>query len=79
MSDEKIDKAREFLETIERKIDKWNERSCFTVLGVKDLSRSDMDDLILYTEHYIKYGYFMGLREPLGSVAEVLKNAGIHG
>lgn len=47
--------------------------------GVKNLSRSDMDDLILYTEHFIEYGYFIGLRESLGSIAEVLKNADLKG
>lgn len=33
----------------------------------------------LYTEHFIEYGYFIGLREPLGSIAEVLKNADLKG
>ena len=79
MGNERRDKARKFLTLLERKIDNWDERSCFTVCGVKNLSRSDMDDLILYTEHFIEYGYFIGLREPLGSIAEVLKNADLKG
>ena len=53
MGNERRDKARKFLAMLERKIDNWDERSCFTVCGVKNLSRSDMDDLILYTEHFI--------------------------
>ena len=79
MGNERRDKARKFLAMLERKIDNWDERSCFTVCGVKNLSRSDMDDLILYTEHFIEYGYFIGLREPLVSIAEVLKNADLKG
>lgn len=79
MGNERRDKARKFLAMLERKIDNWDERSCFTVCGVKNLSRSDMDDLILYTEHFIEYGYFIGLREPLGNIAEVLKNADLKG
>ncbi len=77
MDNEKRDKARKFLAMLEQKIDNWDERSCFTVCGVKNLSRSDMDDLILYTMHFIEYGYFMGLCEPLGSIAYVLKRAGV--
>ena len=79
MGNERRDKARKFLAMLERKIDNWDERSCFTVCGVKNLSRSDMDDLILYTEHFIEYGYFIGLHERLGSIAEVLKNADLKG
>lgn len=79
MGNERRDKARKFLAMLERKIDNWDERPCFTVCGVKNLSRSDMDDLILYTEHFIEYGYFIGLRERLGSIAEVLKNADLKG
>ena len=79
MGNERRDKARKFLAMLERKINNWDERSCFTVCGVKNLSRSDMDDLILYTEHFIEYGYFIGLRESLGSIAEVLKNADLKG
>ena len=79
MGNERRDKARKFLAMLERKIDNWDERSCFTVCGVKNLSRSDMDDLILYTEHFIEYGYFIGLRERLGRIAEVLKNADLKG
>lgn len=79
MGNERRDKARKFLAMLERKIDNWDERACFTVCGVKNLSRSDMDDLILYTEHFIEYGYFIGLRESLGSIAEVLKNADLKG
>lgn len=77
MGNKRRDKARKFLAMLEQKIDNWDERSCFTVCGVKNLSRSDMDDLILYTEHFREYGYFMGLCEPLGSIAEVLKRAGV--
>ena len=74
---ERRDKAEKFLAMLKRKIYNWDEWFCFTVCDVKNLSRSDMDDLILYTKHFIEYGYFKGLREPRGSVAEVLKRAGV--
>lgn len=32
---------------VNKKIDNWNERSQFTLAGVKNLSRSDMDVLLL--------------------------------
>ena len=35
MGNERRDKARKFLAMLERKIDNWDERSCFTVCGVK--------------------------------------------
>ena len=58
MGNERRDKARKFLAMLERKIDNWDERSCFTVCGVKNLSRSDMDDRILYTAfHRIRIFY----------------------
>lgn len=49
MSDIKNRKAAVELEKlIDKKLDNWDERSCFTVKGVKNLSRSDMDTLQLY-------------------------------
>ena len=32
---------------VNKKIDRWNERSQFTLKGVRNLSRSDMDDLLM--------------------------------
>ena len=79
MGNERRDKARKFLAMLERKIDNWDERSCFTVCGVKNLSRSDMDDLILYTEHFIEYGYLLGPVVMDELLAVVLKNADLKG
>lgn len=66
--------AQKLIKDVNEKIEKWNERSCFTIKGVKNLSRSDMDTLILYAEHYIMSGgnNFSGLMEPLGNIKEVL-------
>lgn len=78
MSDIKNRKAAvELKKLIDKKLDNWDEKSCFTVKGVKNLSRSDMDTLKLYLKHFIAFGYFKGLVKPLGSIAEVLKRAGI--
>lgn len=41
---------------VNKKIDNWNERSQFTVKGVRNLSRSDMDDLLMAAE-YFQLGY----------------------
>lgn len=78
MSDIKNRKAAVELEKlIDKKLDNWDERSCFAVKGVKNLSRSDMDTLQLYLKHFISFGYFKGLVKPLGSISEVLKRAGL--
>jgi len=64
---------------IEKKLANWNERSCFTVKGVKNLSKSDLDTILLYVEQYEKYGSFKGLMQPIGGVKAVLDAYGICG
>jgi hypothetical protein len=64
--------------TINKKIDSWNERSMFTISGVKNLSRSDLDTILLYTETISKEGCYTGyLRKPLGEVRSVLAANGL--
>jgi len=51
----------------------WNERSNFTLKGVRNLSQSDLDTLVLYAETYRdNFGSFNGLIQPLGSIEKVL-------
>lgn len=62
---------------IEKKIRDWNERSCFTIKGVKNLSRSDLDMIIMYADIYAKQGNFDGYMQPRGGVRDVLAAYGI--
>lgn len=61
--------------TIETKLDKWNERSTFTIKGVSNLSRSDLDTILLYINAYKRSGEkdFGDLIEPRGYVGDVLE------
>lgn len=56
---------------INKALDNWNERSSFRIRGVKNLSRSDLDTILLYVETGGR-----GLMKPVGYVAEVLEKAG---
>ena len=69
--------AQKLIKTINQKINSWNERSSFTINGVKNLSRSDLDMIKLYCQNVINYGDYRGLMKPLGSEKEVLEKAGI--
>jgi len=66
-------KANKLITAIESKISKWNERSQFTLKGVKNLSRSDLDGLMFYAERIGRTGNYNGLMKPLGSAEKVLK------
>ena len=71
--------AEKLLKDINKKIAKWNERSQFTIKGVKNLSMSDLGTLQLYAETYIRsngYG-FPGLMKPMGDIAKVLESYGL--
>lgn len=35
---------------VNKKLDTWNEHSMFTLKGVRNLSRSDMDDLLFFAD-----------------------------
>ena len=69
----KMKSARKLVSDIERKIEKWDEYSCFQINGVKNLSMADMDTLLLYANTHLANGSFYGLMKPLGSIAEVLR------
>ena len=69
--------AQKLIKTINQKINSWNERSGFTIHGVKNLSRADLDMIKLYCQNVINYGDYRGLMKPLGSEKEVLEKAGI--
>jgi len=69
---ESVKNAQKLLNDIEKKIRNWNERSMFTLKGVKNLSMSDLDTLELYATTFIRTGGFYGLMEPRGAIAEVL-------
>ena len=56
MEENKRKAALKLLSDIEKKIAKWNERSSFTLKGVKNLSMSDLDTLQLYANTLLNYG-----------------------
>lgn len=60
----------ELLKTINEKLNKWDERSCFSIKGIKNLSRSDLDTLKLYATYNGK------LMRPVGGVRQVLEKFG---
>lgn len=41
---------------INKKLSNWNEKSSFTLGGVKNLSLSDMDTLLMFCDEYEKTG-----------------------
>ena len=46
---------------ISKKIERWNERSLFTLAGVKRLSLGDMNTLMMCCQHYEAYGSLDGI------------------
>lgn len=70
-------KVEKLKSDIAKKIANWNERSNFTLKGVKNLSRSDLDTIELYADTIASQGNYNGLMKPLGSVAQVLSAYGI--
>ena len=67
--------AEKLIKDINKKRLNWNERSMFTIKGVRNLSVSDLDTIELYANTYIRNGGygFPGLMNPLGEVKEVLQ------
>lgn len=67
--------SEKLIKAIENKIEKWNERSTFTIKGVKNLSRSDLETILLYVRAFEKSGEidFGGLAYPRGYVNQVLQ------
>ena len=64
--------AYKCIKDVDKKISNWDERSNFTLNGVRNLSRADMDVIRLYAETYLTYGSYHGLMKPLGSIKNVL-------
>jgi hypothetical protein len=65
------------LDDIESAIRDWDERSCFTLDNVENLSKSDLDTLELYASTYVKCGSFGDLAKPMGDIRKVLVNYGV--
>lgn len=60
---------------IEKALDNWDERSQFKLGKVRNLSRADLDTLMLYCDVIRMNGTHKGvLMNPLGYVGEVLRN-----
>lgn len=74
-----IQGAEKLLKDIKKKIANWNERSQFTLKGIHNLSRADLDSLEMYANFYIRSGGygFPGLMEPMGSTKEILEKYGM--
>lgn len=73
----KVKNCEKLIKDIENKIEKWNERSQFSIKGVKNLSRADLDTLVLYADTMKDTGSLYGLMEPLGSIKEILQKYNI--
>ena len=71
--------AEKLIKTINEKLEKWNERSSFTIKGIKNLSLSDLEIILMYANEYIKSDgkNFGNLKLPLGSIKDVLKKYNI--
>lgn len=79
---EKIKNAQKLLKMVDSKLDNWNERSSFKILGVGNLSQSDMDSIKYYAETLIKNSQmglpaFHGLMAPMGDIKNVLIKSGL--
>ena len=70
-------KVKKLKRDINKKFADWDERSSFTMKGVKGLSVADMDAILLYAEQYERQGSFRGLMEPRGAIKAVLDAYGI--
>ena len=58
---------------IAAKIQKWDERSSFTLKEVGNLSFADMECLLVYAEDMLRFGNLSRLMEPLGETRQVLE------
>lgn len=76
----KSKQANKLLADIDKKLCSWNERSCFTLKGVKNLSVSDMETLALYAETIGRQGTYEGhLMQPFGNIEKVLSKYNLIG
>lgn len=68
--------ARKLKEDIGKAILRWNERSMFRLKGIGNLSRSDMDLLDFFADHYLRNGNVRDLLA-YGGVKQVLEAYGL--
>lgn len=65
---------RDLKKDIVLKLNSWDEVSMFKLGGVGNLSRSDLDILLMYVDCVENYGTYEGyLISPLGSIKKVLE------
>lgn len=56
---------------------RWNEYSHFRLAGVENLTRADIDTLLMCCDYYDQHGNLNGLRFFSPEVKAVLKNYGM--
>ena len=72
----KVQAAKRLIDTCERAI-LVGEYNLFTIRGVENLSRSDLDMIIYYCNYFITNKTIGGLMPPRGGVRDVLKKIDI--
>ena len=72
----KVAAAKRLIESCNKKILLSGEDN-ITLRGVSNVSRVDLDTIIMYCEYYINNKTIGGLMPPRGSVASVLRKVGI--
>ena len=69
-------KAQKLIDSVKKKIANSEYRTV-TMNGVKNLSRADLEEIIMYAEQIRDKGSYDGFMQPRGGVGEVLKKAGL--
>ena len=64
--------SKKLRKDIERRLEKWNERSVFKFSGVKGVTRADMDTLLMCCNYYDEHGSLYGLSYFSPEVKQVL-------
>lgn len=65
--------AKVLLRDIDRLFMAWNEKSMFSIKGVKNLSVSDLETLQLYAEELLRTGNLNSFMPPMGGIKTVLE------
>ena len=73
-----IQKANKLIQEVNAKLMQV-EHNVGTFKGIKNLSVSDLDSIVMYAEKYIENGGtgFSGMIQPMGEVKEVLDKCGL--
>ena len=69
--------AQRIVKDVQRKLDTWNEYSMFKIKGIGNLSRSDMDELLMYCDDLMNGGFKQHMFLPRGSIKAVFEAYGI--